>query len=865
MHGHWLRLECRSHRDRVVSLAAASLPPVGLPGLDPEWSRLISAVDEDGVERTWHILDSHAGRDTSSVEVTLLCVHGNPTWSYLWRRLIGQAPEHVRVVAPDHLDMGYSERTGTVRPLARRVADLSALTDALQLSGPVITVAHDWGGPISLGWALAHRADVVGVVLFNTAVHQPAKAAAPSIIRVARSRPVRQAATVLSPAFVKGTTALSGRRMPRDVARALAAPYATRSRRAAVGEFVSDIPLEPDHVSGPTLDAIAEDLRSLTVPALLLWGPGDPVFSDLYLHDLEARLPHAAVHRYEGARHLVMEDAPSSVDDLLVWVRDLMDGRLAHSSHVELELNAEPMWSAMVARARTAPDQTALVEPKNDSWRRITWSDLESTVTHLAAGLAARGVRSGDRVSVLIPVGADLVAVVYACWRIGASVVVTDAGLGARGILRALRSAHPRYIIGVPKAMALLRTPMTGIDGERIAVAELVSIAAAGRHSPLPPEPQLDDEALVAFTSGSTGPAKGVVYEHRHLQATRDLLMRHYAFDESDALVAAFAPWAVIGPALGMASVIPRMDVTSPRTLTARAVAEATAQVNGSVMWASPAALSNILRTAAGLSDEDLQALQTLRLILGAGAPVDTSILHGLRRLIPEADVRTPYGMTEVLPVCDVTVEQIDAAGSGPGVLVGRALEGVDLCVSAVGPDGMAAGEATTESGVLGEILVRASHGKARYDRLWFTERASARNEGWHRTGDVGTLDTEGRLWVGGRLSHVITTDSGPVAPVEIEQACQRIPHVVQAAAVGVGPAGGQQIVVVCVVESGTVGVADLALHDAVRRETGADIAAVLLRKTLPVDIRHNSKLDRSAIAEWASSALAGRSSAEPV
>ena len=163
----------------------AVLPPAGLPGLDPAWSRLVSTRDADGVLRTWHVLDTGV-TGTEDPALTLVCVHGNPTWSYLWRRVLAAAPGDVRVVAVDHLDMGFSERTGTVRRLAQRIDDLARLTDALGITGPVVTVAHDWGGPISLGWALAHRDQLRGVVLLNTAVHQPEGSPAPAAIRLAR-------------------------------------------------------------------------------------------------------------------------------------------------------------------------------------------------------------------------------------------------------------------------------------------------------------------------------------------------------------------------------------------------------------------------------------------------------------------------------------------------------------------------------------------------------------------------------------------------------------------------------------------------------------------------------------------------------
>ena len=149
----------------------ASGPPAGLPGLDPAWSRLVDIVDADGRTRTFHLLDSWAG--PGEPIGTLLCVHGNPTWSYLWRRLLAAAPHGWRVVAPDQLGMGYSERIEKPRVLAERVDDLGRLTDALGITGPVVTVAHDWGGIVSLGWAARHREQLRGVVLTNTAVHQP--------------------------------------------------------------------------------------------------------------------------------------------------------------------------------------------------------------------------------------------------------------------------------------------------------------------------------------------------------------------------------------------------------------------------------------------------------------------------------------------------------------------------------------------------------------------------------------------------------------------------------------------------------------------------------------------------------------------
>ena len=239
----------------------------------------------------------------------MLCVHGNPTWSYLWRGLLAAPPPGWRVVAVDQLDMGFSERVDRVQRLADRVDDLGAVTDALGIDGPVVTVAHDWGGPISLGWARAHRDQLAGVVLTNTAVSQPAGSPVPALIALARTPGVLRALCVTTTGFLDGTLRLAHPALSDEVRAGFRAPYRSAGRRRAIGDFVADIPLRADHPTMAALESIADGLRDLVdVPALLLWGPRDPVFADRYLRDLAGRLPQAEVHRFEGAGHLLAQD-----------------------------------------------------------------------------------------------------------------------------------------------------------------------------------------------------------------------------------------------------------------------------------------------------------------------------------------------------------------------------------------------------------------------------------------------------------------------------------------------------------------------------------------------------------------------------
>lgn len=843
--------------------AEASLPPQGLPDLNPEWSRLVTVPTLDGVGRTFHVLDN----GVSNPDVTLLCVHGNPSWSYMWRNLLAAAPTSVRVVALDHLGMGFSERTNSVRRLAQRVSDLEALTEAMGIDGPVITVAHDWGGPISLGWALEHHDQLKGVVLMNTAVHQPEGARAPRLIRAVRARAFLDPVAVATPGFVRGSLALSRPPIPAATRAAFLAPYRTKERRSAIADFVRDIPLEPDHPSAAALDGIADGLGALAnVPTLMLWGPSDPVFSDIYLHDLEARLPHAQVHRFIGASHFVSEDADVGAP-ILDWIAALGTEHVDHPPSPAVG----SAWSEI--DAHRSDDSVAVIEMGESGVRRsLTWRELDTNVRSLASGLAAHGVQAGDRVALLVPPGVDLTSTLYACWRMGAVVVVVDAGLGVRGMGTALRSADPDYLVSIPKGLLAARS--MGWPGDRISVhdlnaaqqralgvvATLPELVLKGSNAPLPQPPADDDIAAVAFTSGATGPAKGVVYRHGQLQAQRDALVDQYRISAEDRFVAAFAPFSLFGPAMGIPSVVPDMDVTSPSTLNAASLASAVSAVGATLVFASPSAVRNVLATSAELGDEQLEAFGSVRLLLCAGAPVPADLLRAVVDLMPNAEPHTPYGMTEALPVADISLTQIDEAGSGIGVCVGKPLAGVAVAVSPLDDAGRATLPLSSDAEVVGEVCIRAAHMKDTYDRLWVTQHASASPAGWHRSGDVGHFDDIGRLWVEGRLVHTISTAAGVLTPLWLEQCFASVDGVSAAAAVGVGPVGDQRLVAI-VVPSVPIKKARLAhasLASKVRLTVDVDVVAVIEVPQLPVDKRHNSKVDRVRLQRWAERVLSG-------
>ena len=897
--------------------------PAVLPGLLPEWdqqwSRLVTVDTGDG-ERTFHVLDTLPALQARGLEPsgTILALHGNPTWSYLWRGVAAAALSDAtgriwRVIAPDQLDMGYSERLthdalptthgSGYRRLAERVRDFDAVVRSLLAdtagaegspSHPIVTLGHDWGGIVSLTWAARNLDIVDGVISLNTGVHLPAEMSLPTPLRLALSGPILPISTVFTDGFLRTTLHLGQGPIPSEIRDAYRAPYRTAGLRGGIGAFVADVPVDPSHPSYAELQQSAADISGIDTPALLVWGPKDPVFGEHFLRDLRQRLPQADVHRVEQASHLVSED--SDVASLiLAWLRQRFPGETPSPEGASRQSTEGAVTAARDPRApmifealdaRRNDSSVASVDMTRTPPHEVSWRQLTSVSDGIAQGLQQLGLKRGDRVSLLVTPGNDLTAVLYGVLKAGGVAVVADSGLGAAGMTRAVKASDPQWIIGQKPGLLLARA--AGWPGRRISVRRLsaleraalgvetsvTELSRAPGHEPIR-SPGPDDDAVILFTSGSTGPAKGVRYTHARLGALARTLREQFTVHGETSWAAGFAPFALLGPGLGIRSVTPDMSVTKPRTLTASALADAILAGACTMVFASPAAYRNVQATAADLTSEQRTALAGVELVLSAGAPVPLRLLDNLAELFPNAQIRSPYGMTEGLMLTDIDREGVAAAvaqSRDHGVCVGRPVPRVRIAVAPLDETGRPADALLTDTAavdVLGEFVVSAPHLKAGYDGLWHTDSASKRDtlDGlvWHRTSDIGHIDPEGRIWIEGRLQHVLTTSSGPLGPGGLEAVVDQVPQVYRSAVVGAGPRGAQAVVVVVEPAPGTrmrSGLAPLELTDAVRAALAEhfphDVAAVLVSTSFPTDIRHNSKIDRTRLSVWADTVLRG-------
>jgi acyl-CoA synthetase (AMP-forming)/AMP-acid ligase II len=542
--------------------------------------------------------------------------------------------------------------------------------------------------------------------------------------------------------------------------------------------------------------------------------------------------------------------------------------------------------------ARQQPWKRAVVVPVSRdpagraTWAWLTFAELDALSDRYAHALVAAGLRAGQRTVLMVKPSLDFFALVFALFKVGAPIVMIDPGLDRKALAQCLREVAPDAFIGIPLAHVARLVLGSALASVRVIVtvgtrwfwggaslAELAEEAPATPFAMIASQPT--DLAAILFTSGSTGVPKGACYSHGIFDQQVRMLRAIYRFGDDEIDLPTFPLFALFDPALGMTAVIPDMDARFPARADPAKIREAILSFGCTNMFASPA----LLRNLAPWCKERGLTLPSLRRVLSAGAPVPPSVLQDMRAILPAgAQVFTPYGATESLPVCNVGSDEVlsivELCREGAGICVGRPVEGVLVRILRIRDDEIPAwsDDLLAPPGEVGEIAVRSPVVTESY---WARPEQTAlakirerlpdgREAIVHRMGDLGRFDDEGRLWMCGRKSHRVETGAGPLFTEPIEKVVETVPGVRRAALVGVGARGRQRAVVI--VEPTADAPAWTALEDAVRaRIHGHPVAggvdAVLLHaEPFPVDVRHNAKIVRERLAPWAAERLGGAS-----
>ena len=533
--------------------------------------------------------------------------------------------------------------------------------------------------------------------------------------------------------------------------------------------------------------------------------------------------------------------------------------------------------SALHRRAAEQPDHIALITGKNGRYQQSTFLEIAANANKYANGLQDQGVDRGDRVMLMVRPSMEFICLTYALFQLGAVVILIDPGMGYKNLLRCIGSVQPEVLIGIPQVLLLSRlysAPFKTVT-TRICVGasfgvlgtSLQQVTRNGSTDCTPVQSDKDELAAIIFTTGSTGPPKGVQYSHSIFYSQLRLIADYYGITPGDVDQPGFPLFALFSIALGASAVIPDMDPTRPAQVDPKKFIRSIMDHKVSYSFGSPA-IWNVV------SEYCIQEGITLpvRKVLMAGAPITGDLIERVKSIMEkDGEVFVPYGATESLPIVSITGKEVlgetwPLTRKGFGVCVGNALPDirVEVIESRDAPIKSWHDVQLLDEYEVGEIVVKGGVVTRKYDHNPEETTMSKIPEGeelWHRMGDMGYFDVQGRLWFCGRKAHRVLLGNDTMYSVCCEAIFNNHPDVFRSALVGIGKPGEQKpVLIVELHESKEPVDRERLLRElqqrAERTTITNNITKFLIHPSFPVDIRHNAKIFREKLAVWAAKQL---------
>ncbi|MGY0234150.1 AMP-binding protein [Longispora urticae] len=487
-------------------------------------------------------------------------------------------------------------------------------------------------------------------------------------------------------------------------------------------------------------------------------------------------------------------------------------------------------------RAHEAPRRVALAFTQAGAEASVTYGDLLARAEVLAGGMAEAGCEPGSRIVLACPPSPNFYAMALAVVGSGMQLVLIDGGMNPRRLLGALYVARPKVVIAETASQLRMLSPPERGPVRRWFVDDLPT----GPRTRWGDGSDEDTVAVVSFTSGSTGRAKGVVRTHGILLAQNRALSAHLPYRDGDVDMTCFPVVVLHNLACGVTTVLPPIDLREPGQVDPGAVCDVVRRHGVSTISAAPAFVE-------ALADHG-DPLPSVRRIAVGGGPVPRPLCAKIVRTFMAAETLVVYGSTEAEPIAHVTMADV-LRDDHPGLLVGTPVEEVDVALvdlparlDRVVPAGWirSLGARTGEVVVRGAVVSRVYVGDP--EAVATNKVRESDGTVWHRTGDIAQLDPSGRLRLLGHTADVVRHAGRDLHPLMIEAALAEVPGVRRTALVAHRGAPGGEVAVVVAVDSAVERV-----RERLRTEGLAGLPVRVI-DAIPTDPRHNSKVDRAAL-----------------
>ena len=822
-----------------------------------------------------HYLDEGSGPP-------LIALHGNPTWCFYYRHLVQALKNHFRVIVPDQIGCGLSERNTHQRLRARdRAEQLEVFLELLGIERFSL-VMHDWGGPIGTFMALKNLKKVEKLVYLNTTMTEIQSL--PRFIRAAANPWLGKIFTQYTRHFLRWTCRM-GANIPlnQQTVQGYMDPYQSVKDRSAIWGFVDDIPFNTTHPTHTDMLTLEKDLPKLKdTPIQVIWGMKDLCFHPKMLRRLLRHFPHAELLEIPDASHLVLEDAPDlacqTISEFL-RKRDPFNPS-ARISAVTPTLSASQNNKSVLYRAfsemvNQQPDHDAVIFPhfkgESVSYDRITFHMLNTRINRYRRGLHNLGLSAGDRVLTMVPPGADFLALAYAVMAEGAVPVFIDPGIDRKHFLECIEDIKPDVFIGSPRAhlIRLMRSKAFENMKFHLIVSTWSLIPGPtishfnGTDRTWPSKEGASDIALILFTSGATGKPKGVIYTQDNILAQLSIFRDVFGIKPGCRDLPLLPFFSIYNLALGVGSALPPINPSKPLSLDPAQIVRMITDLRIARSFGSPTLWKKI-------SQYCLQtnlSLTSLKSVFMAGAPVPGDVLSLVQSVLSKGQAYTPFGATEALPVTLGPFEEIHGTGPQPantgdlGTYVGKPVHGVSVRI--IKPSHGAIPQLKDAVALppfaIGEVAVRGPNVSGAYDHRPDADRVGKIRDNesvWHRMGDMGYVDNEGGLYFCGRKAHIVQADRQYFS-IPVERIFNEHPKVCRSALISLSQSKPGIVIEpearFWPKSSGQKRLFAKELRDlASKHELAASIEKVYFYKSFPVDNRHNAKIYRDRLSEWA-------------